>query len=706
MSVTTAAAPRTRAAAPAFRPDIQGLRAIAVGVVLLYHAGFPFLPGGYVGVDVFFVISGFLITGILLREIRNTGRLSLAGFYAKRARRILPAATVVLVATVLLTWLFLPEIRWQGIGIETVGAALYFVNWIFAANTDYLNAEVAASPLQHFWTLSVEEQFYIVWPLVLIVILLCIRRVRDPEKRRSVTAWSVRGGVILMFLPSFLWSLSYTASDPAPAYFVTTTRLWELAIGAIVAVFAAQLERTPAWLGYALGWLGVLGIIAASLFYTAATPFPGSAALLPTLSSAAAIVGGMGGRASRGAGAFLALRPMRWMGDISYSLYLWHWPIVVVATYLLGGQLRFRYGLIVIIVSIVLAWLSYRFVENPFRNWERLKRRARASLMPALALVAASVLAGGALYAVPAVQAAEAPSAETAAGAAALVDDPAAGEPVDTVPGGFTPSALEAREDNPIIYANGCHAEEEVSKGNSCTFGDERGTVTVWLVGDSHAASWEPAVAALAEQNDWRLFVSTKAACPFADVDPARGNGTYYDECHAWNDDVLQQVEASKPDLVITANSIEREVWRGGMLSVDESVEPLAAGMNNRWRTLNQMGIPVAVIRDTPKVDIDVPECVSSHPRNLTACAVSRSTALDDRPDTESLALEGLSQTAAIDMNRWICPAESCVPVIGNVLIWRDGQHLTATYAKTLAPLLGDAFKQTSIVSAALFGRE
>ncbi|MFC7766192.1 acyltransferase family protein [Leucobacter soli] len=242
-------------------------------------------------------------------------------------------------------------------------------------------------PLQHFWTLSVEEQFYIVWPLILIVMLWIAGRTLKKthaafaEPGRTLRFAGV--GVLLILVPSLIWSVYYTTAHPAPAYFVTTTRLWELAIGAALAVFAVQIARIPDWLGYLLGWAGLVGILVASLFYTSSAPaFPGSAGLLPTLSAAAVIAGGMNGRATRGAGRLLGLRPMRWIGDISYSLYLWHWPLIVVGTYLLGGELRFRWGLVIVVFAILPAWLSYRFIENPFRDWKALKASAKRSSAP------------------------------------------------------------------------------------------------------------------------------------------------------------------------------------------------------------------------------------------------------------------------------------------------------------------------------------
>lgn len=725
MHTASATAERATRALPftGFRPDVQGLRAVAVGVVLLYHANFPFLTGGFVGVDVFFVISGYLITGLLLREAITNGRISLSDFYARRARRILPAATIVLVVTLGLTALFLPPIRWEQIGTEAAGAAVYVVNWILAKNTDYLNADVAASPVQHFWTLSVEEQFYIVWPLLLIAVLwLATRRKKGahsaPSQARVLGFAAV--GITLILIPSLVWSIYYTDLNAAPAYFVTTTRLWELAIGAALAVFATQLTRLPDWFGYLLGWAGLAGILAASFFYTSSSPaFPGSAALLPTLSAAAVIAGGFNGRASRGVGRLLGLRPMRWIGDISYSLYLWHWPLVVVATYLLGGHLQFRWGLAVVAFSILPAWLSYRFIENPFRDWKRLKASAGRSLSAGAGLVAITLVCATVVFFMPRISAPPAVAENVKElGAEALIDQavkpPHAvelpgeyfsaaaaggplseqliasfdglGKPVDSVEGGFLPSAIDARTDNPELYAMGCQLSEEEGTPKPCFFGDTAGKKTVMLVGDSHAAAWMPALDVLAKKHKWRLITNTKSGCSFADVPQTRFGGAF-PTCDEWNQRVMDQVLQEHPMLVVTVNAGRRGVWENGAsLKGDQKVQTFGAGLHRHWAKLNKAGIPVRVIKDTPEISFDVPECVSANPQNLTKCAMPRDTALNKRPHPELEALKGLPDTELIDMNDWICPdASACPAVVGNVLVWRDTDHITATYSRTLA---------------------
>jgi peptidoglycan/LPS O-acetylase OafA/YrhL len=236
-----------------FRPDVEGLRAIAVGTVLWFHAGLGGLSGGFAGVDIFFVISGFLITGQLVREVERTGRIALPRFYARRAKRLFPAAATVLVTTAVLTLLFLPKVAWREFGGDIAAAAAYVVNWRLAARSvDYLAEDSTASPVQHFWSLAVEEQYYIIWPVLLLALAGLIRARRWPV--RTVMA----AGLSAIVIPSLAWSIYLTQADPARAYFVTTTRLWELGIGALVAVGATLWTRLAPPLGAAIAWGGLV----------------------------------------------------------------------------------------------------------------------------------------------------------------------------------------------------------------------------------------------------------------------------------------------------------------------------------------------------------------------------------------------------------------------------------------------------------------
>ncbi|TDD98819.1 acyltransferase family protein, partial [Jiangella asiatica] len=374
-----------------FRADIEGLRAVAVGLVLAYHAGLPWVPGGFVGVDVFFVISGFLITGLIVREVETTGRLRLARFYARRIRRLLPATAVVLAATAALTVAVLPPVRWAQTAGDIAAAAGYVVNWRLAGDAvDYLSADAPPSPVQHFWSLAVEEQFYLAWPLLIIAVVWAHRRFgRRSSPRRALVA-----GLAVIAVPSLAWSVHLTATSPGQAYFVSTTRAWELAIGAALALAATRLARLPHRSATVAAWAGLGAIAVAALTYDATTAFPGHTALLPTLGAAAVIAAGTTTHRTS-PGALLGTAPMRFIGGLSYSLYLWHWPLLMAATAGWGG-LSTAQGLLVVTASIVPAWLTHRLVEAPIHHARALATHpARAfavgALATAVALTAAAI---------------------------------------------------------------------------------------------------------------------------------------------------------------------------------------------------------------------------------------------------------------------------------------------------------------------------
>ncbi|MCM3661031.1 acyltransferase [Georgenia satyanarayanai] len=673
-----ASTPTTR-----FRGDIQGLRAVAVGLVLLYHAGVPFLPGGFVGVDVFFVISGFLITGLVVRELERTGRLSLSRFYARRAKRLLPATAVVFVTVAALTLLFLPVTRWRDVAGDIAASSVYLVNWRLAdRSVDYLAAESAASPLQHFWSLAVEEQFYIVWPLLIVALFW---RWRGGNASRRLLS-----GLLAIAVPSFLWSVHLTTANPGAAYFVTTTRLWEMAVGALLAVVVVH-ALTPA-ARTVLGWAGLVAIGYAALTFDAATTFPGASALVPTLGAAAVLLAGSGD--GRGELRPLTAAPMQHVGAWSYSLYLWHWPLIVVATAVWGtdGTLPVTTGLLVATASGAPAWLTYRLVERPFHRSPRFAVPWRAGVL-GLACVAVGLAAAGAV-AVAGNRASV--SDGPAPGAAILGEDPAAaaaGEPVDRATS-ITPALADAPDDVADMYADGCHQNQRSGKVLSCTYGDAESDTVIALVGDSHAAHWQPAFRLLAEDNGWRLETYTKSSCIFADVLTwATAADEPYESCYAWQGDVRARLITQQPDVVVvSADGTYQLPGEAEPLSRDASVQGLADGSAANWRALEESGIDVVTILDTPRLLVDAPECVAEHRDDLDACALHRDSAIE-RSGTPMLRQGAalVPDVDVVDLNEYVCPREDCVPVVGGVLTHSDSHHLTATFVRTLAPRLGDA---------------
>ena len=367
-----------------FRPDVQGLRAVAVVLVVLFHANIPGLRGGYVGVDVFYVISGFVITGVLLRERARAGSTSLLHFYTRRIRRILPAASLVIIASVVAAYTFLGSASGNQNATDARWASVFLINIHFAATgTNYLASQMPPSVLQNYWSLAVEEQFYLVYPAVFLVVAGL--SLRSSLRRRL--GWVLGVAIVA----SFVWSIVQTTNNPTAAFFSPLPRVWELALGGLVAVSTVQLRRLPTVIASASSWIGLGAIFLASIVFSAATPYPGWRVALPVCGTALVIAGGMT-NPTHGAERLLRLRAFQWVGLISFSLYLWHWPVLQIATQRHGvAALPTWDNVLLILGSVVLAALTYRFIENPVRHSGFLAARRWASLILGICLVAATL---------------------------------------------------------------------------------------------------------------------------------------------------------------------------------------------------------------------------------------------------------------------------------------------------------------------------
>jgi peptidoglycan/LPS O-acetylase OafA/YrhL len=689
-----------------FRPDLEGLRAVAVGLVLLYHARVPGFRGGYVGVDVFFVLSGFLITGLLVRELQSTGRVSLAAFYARRARRLLPAAALVLVVTAILSALILPPLRMPDVAADIAWSAAYASNIRFALQaTDYLAAGLAPSPVLHYWSLGVEEQFYLFWPLLVIIAAGAAFAARDHRRGLRRVAWALA----IVFVTSLVLAVWLTGVQQPWAFFSLPTRAWELALGGLLAMPFATTVVGPA-LRPVVGWLGLALVIASGFVIDDTTPFPGTAALLPTLGCALVILGGLHPPSARegarnaalvGPGALLSLPPVRYIGRISYSLYLWHWPVLVLPAVAFGhlpGPVRV--GLAG--VAVGLAAISQRFVEEPIRHGRFVGLHPPRVLAAAGALTLAVVVSATWLgsRSVAALQPAgpavggdigdvilPAESARPSGGAGL---PPLAAAPV---PADLVPSITNARDDIPSIYDDGCHAPPAAAGvADGCVFGDANGTRTIVLFGDSHAAQWFPALERLANERHWRLVVQTKSACASADV-PVWSEifNRPYAECTAWRQAVFDLIASLDPAIVVLSNDRHYNLTIDGrMASSTDHEDVWSAGLDASIERLAGLGSEVVVIGDTVRQSIDPPVCLSEHLADASVCSTPYARAVA----TERLAQErGVTEgrgAAFVDPTSWMCYTDPCPSVMGRLLIYRDSHHLSATYARALANRLAD----------------
>ena len=671
-----------------FRPDVEGLRAVAVVAVLLYHAGVPFAGGGYVGVDVFFVISGYLITVLLLRELEKTGTVSLARFYSRRAKRLLPLTVVVLALVVALSWLLFDPVRMEEVSFGVVASGLYFMNWLLAARAaDYFAAGLEASPVQHFWTLAVEEQFYLVWPVLILAAAWWSRRTgRGPRPVLAAAFASVA-------LSSLAYSVYSTQAQAGAAYFSTLTRGWELALGGLLALVpTSRLGRLPRAAPGVMAASGLAAIAFATLRFDDDTLFPGHAALVPTLGTAAIIVAGFGTTAA-GPSRLLALGPVRHVGRISYSWYLWHWPPLVFVAAVLGDLSPLE-GVGVLAASYVPAVLTHRLVEKPFLHSRRLTHFPRRALALGGACTATSVALGFALLALtPTIP--EAPEGEVA-GAAALQDGYSMQKSAKAV--NPTPREAEKKENRPRMYADGCHLDLEETRSPECVYGNPSSETTVVLFGDSHAMQWFPALQELAKEHDWRLIGFSKSACPPAKISVySTGLRREYRECEEWRDQTLGRiVREEDPSLVVTSMLNRYRARENGKdLPRDASNEAVIEGYTSTLARLRDTGAPVAVIEDVPRPDRDIPECVSQSLDRLQDCAFSRNEALAG-PRVNIRAAKEVEGTILIDPIPMVCPGETCPAVIGDVLVYRNGAHLTRTYVDSLAPWLGEQLPESA----------
>jgi peptidoglycan/LPS O-acetylase OafA/YrhL len=666
-----------------FRPDIEGLRAVAIGIVLLYHAGVPAAQGGFIGVDVFFVISGFLITGLLLREWRTDGRIDLQVFYARRFRRLLPAALLTIVVTVVASWLVLSSLRFPSVAGDAASAALYVSNIRFATNAiDYLGAETAPSPILHFWSLSVEEQYYLFWPLIVLLSLrlLAVRRF---------------GFVIMaMIAVSFVGALVWTDLAAPWAFFSLPTRAWELGVGALIAVGLLRLpQRTPPRLTSLLVWLGLAIIAAGVLVIGPGTPYPGTAALIPVVGTALAIMGGSAAETlpSR----VLSMRVPRWIGRISYSLYLWHWPILVLVPIAMGVD-SLALNLALVGVAVVIAAASTELIEVPIRSGRALPAPPRTSLFLAGAasvVVAIGAVTAGAVVLGPATSPAVADEVLPIDG-----EELPAGILAGPVPADLVPSLQQAYWDLPAGYDDGCHLDYPEVEAPACTYGPADGEVSVLLLGDSHAQQWLPALQGLADERGWRLRAITKSGCPM--IEATVWNGPLkraYRECDEWRARALQIIADEDPDLVLVASADMYDIVdaQGGLLKDGDggaAAEAASwdAGLAGYLGDLAERSPGVVVLADTPRVGYDPAECLATNPA-VEACDASRERMVDDGYAAREAAAAAAAGVPVITTADWLCTQDSCPLVRGGYLVYRDAHHLTASFAARLAQRLGSA---------------
>jgi peptidoglycan/LPS O-acetylase OafA/YrhL len=646
--------------------------------VLLCHAGLPAFAGGYVGVDVFFVISGYLITRLLLGELDRDGTASLPRFYARRIRRLLPLSALLLATVAALSFAIFSPVRAVEVAHDIVACATWTANWHFAAQSvNYFAQGTEPSPVQHLWSLSIEEQFYVVWPgLLLAVTWAWRRRGRSPRLVLGVLLAAILAA-------SFAYNLHVTSAEPAAAYFSTFGRAWELALGAALAVLGDVRLRRPA--AIALGWAGLAAILYAALEFGSGTPFPGTAALVPTLGAAALILAGSAAAEvdRAGPGGLLSLPPCRYVGRISYAWYLWHWPALIFAA-ALWGPLSPLAGLAVVAASWVPTAISHWLVEEPFRHARRLVARPSLALTLGIACTAIAFVSSVLLIDLQ-------PTEKTAPisavqGAAALHRE----KTPENDAAALRPNPLKAYADRGRLFTDGCLVGVQGTHSKRCTYGDPSDSRTLVLFGDSHAMQYFPPLEKIADKNHWRVIALVKAECTPADIEVrSMIADREYSQCDAWRQYAFERIEATAPSttVVIAGDTAYVPYGPGGEeLHGEAAAAAMQKGLLSTLERIHAGGRRTVVITDSPAAPDEIPACVSEHLHDFAACAFRQHRG----PDVtfERRATHRAQGSHLIDLTPEICPHHLCRAVIGNALTYRDDSHLSATFARTLSPWL------------------
>jgi peptidoglycan/LPS O-acetylase OafA/YrhL len=675
---------------------------VAVLLVVLDHARIGPFHGGFVGVDVFFVISGFLITGLLIGEAQRQGRISLLGFYARRAKRIIPAATLVLAVTAVASYFLLNGIAAVRLLKETVWATFFAANIKFAADeTDYWAQDAATSPIQHYWSLAVEEQFYLVWPVVVLALVWAFRR-RGRDRRAIVVA------IALISALSFVYGAHLVSTDPLAAYFSTPARAWELGLGAGVAAALLRIGRLPSGLLAGASWLGLAMVGVAALFFDESTRMPGYAALLPVVGTALLLGGGVAA-ATWGPQRLLAVAPMRWVGDRSYSYYLWHWPALILVAAVWRTPSGWS-GLLVAAAALVVSDLSYRFVENPFRSLTFFKPRVRGlALYPASVALLGLVVWGTHAQIVRELDKPEAAitTANYADGGGEEVElsgDPAvaivqasvlAAQNGKPIPSPLKPDPLSlVSHDDPVAADLGeCEYFGLPDPMPLCPMGDVGSDKVMVLVGDSHMRHWIPALSKIAKKHGFRAYYFVLQGCTPALVEPWSPTKDAPDEdCVFFHEWTQQQIEELHPDLVVMSTDTQFEyVDADGEKTGDnrEIADLIEQGMVDRIESLKPVVEQIVVIGDVPRLKFD-PSVISE--RNATLAD-----GLSD-PQARSMLMRRAVKAAVdatgvdyVDSKPWFCAYDKCPVVVGDYITHRDRGHMTLEYGQTLSGPLARA---------------
>ena len=611
--------------------QIQGLRAVAAILVTVFHA--RLVPGGFIGVDIFYVISGYLITGLILREIEKTGTLDLRSFYQRRIKRLLPTSVFVLFVTAIFAWILFPPITRDALGRDLFAAAAYISNYLFAWwQNDYQNLNATPSPFIHYWSLAVEEQFYLVWPLFILFLARYGKKV-------------IFAGIAITTLLSLLFSIYLTQVAPIWAFYSLPTRAWELGFGALLLFLPETKKKIRI-----LPWLGFFGIAISSFNFNENTAFPGKNALVPVLATVFLMAS-----IKYWPPLFNDLansRLSQWLGAISYPLYLWHWPALVLPSSALGRPLRFYERFLCILLTIVLAHYTSKYVEEPLRH----KNLSPRTIYKGAAYTTAVSLVAGVLISFTS------SSIITTKGEVSYQFD------------------LVQVMERPGVYGDGCHVNYGETKSGYCTYGDKESSKTIVLYGDSHAAQWFPTLDKMATERGFKLVSLTKSACPAVDAKRPDQGAFKLVHCTKWRENSIKRIAEIQPLAVITSSfqyftpansSISRAQWW------NEGQRKLLKGLRGSTNNL-------IYISDTPRPLRDIPNCLAS--RDSKVC-----------DSTERSKVSVIRGFDVINPNPWLC-SSYCPAIVEGTVAYRDASHISVDMALKLLPKL-----EAALIAKGLF---
>lgn len=646
-----------------YRPEIEGLRVVAALLVAIYHIWMMRVSGG---VDVFFVVSGFLITTSLLSKYARDGYIKFTTFILGLLKRLLPNALIVLIFVVIAGYFILPEVRHSETIREVIASLFYFENWQLAVTgTDYLDQNNEKSPVQHFWAMSIQGQFYIIWFLIISLAIFLNKKMKIDFKKLFAIVLSV------LFILSFGYSIYLTEVNQPWAYFDTRTRVWEFAIGGILMLVIFKI-KIPQVISLIIGWIGLAGLISTGLILEVETSFPGYVALWPIVSAVLIMLAGQN-PSNFGVEKFLGSKLMIKLGGLSYGLYLWHWPLLAFYYVIFDTHnVSLISGILLILLSLLLSYLSTSFIEKPIARFVTEKQYSIKAFTPVLSMIGVLVLALAMWIGFNKYQSSLADQFKgdpNYPGALASTEEFEDLEEVDPIP-----DLGSLKSDKAEPYTDGCHVSPGVSEVGICEYGEvEDYDYTVALVGGSKSTHWLPSLQSFAEDDSIRILNVTKSGCQFS---YGSENDDRDQDCIDWNENVINDLSSENPDLVVTLADT-------GSVKQDEVPE----GYINQFNRLNEHGIEVMAIRDTPYFDKNVSECLGKNGVESKECDMETSDFSPDEAAWEKLD-NPPENVHYVDYSEYICKDGTCPAVIGNIVAYIDKSHMSATFNETFGPIV------------------